>query len=237
MAPMSEQPDRERASADEHRLGELLRAVEAPAPGPLRALIAELNAGSVSRRRVRMPVLAFGGAFAAAAIAAVVIVLAVGGTSTPTALRTAELALAQPRASAPKTLVAAGTNIAFPDWAARGWPSAGLRRDRLGGRMVTTEFYRSYASGTVGYAIVSGSPLRFGEGGRTVVRSHGEYRLMRSGGARVVAWVQEGHTCVLASRTASPATLLRLAVAQEGTSTVSEQQGWGLPQQPTAARV
>lgn len=234
---MSEQPDRERASADEHRLGELLRAVESPAPGPLRARIADLNAGAVSRRRVRMPALAFGGAFASAAIAAVVVVLAVGGTSAPTALRTAELALAQPRANAPQRLIATGTNIVFPDWHARGWPSSGVRRDRLGGRVVTTEFFRSYASGTVGYAIVSGAPLRFGEGGVTVVRSHGDYRLMRSGGARVVAWVQEGHTCVLASRTASAATLLRLAVAQEGTATVSEHQGWGSPQQPTAARV
>ena len=234
---MSEQPDRERASADEQRLGELLRSVEAPAPGPLRALIAELNAAPAARRRLRMPVLAFGAAFATAALAAVLIVVALGGTSAPTALRTAELALAQPRASAPQTLVAAGTKIAFPDWAARGWPSAGLRRDRLDGRVVTTEFYRSYASGTVGYAIVSGAPLRFGEGGRTVLQAHGEYRVMVSRGAQVVAWVQDGHTCVLASRTASPATLLALAVAQDATSTVSEHQGWGSPAQPTAAPV
>jgi hypothetical protein len=184
-----------------------------------------------------MPALAFGGAFASAAIAAVVVVLAVGGTSAPTVLRTAALALAQPRANAPARLVASGTNIVFPDWAARGWPSSGLRRDRLGGRVVTTEFFRRYASGTVGYAIVSGAPLRFGGGGVTVMRSREQYRLMSTGGARVVAWVQEGHTCVLASRTASDATLLKLAVAQEGTATVSEEQGWGSPQQATAARV
>ena len=184
-----------------------------------------------------MPALAFGGAFASAAIAAVVVVLAVGGTSAPTALRTAELALARPSANAPQRLVATGTNIAFPDWAARGWPSSGVRRDRLGGRVVTTEFFSSYASGTVGYAIVSGAPLAFGAGGSTVVRSHENYRLMRSRGAQVVAWVQQGHTCVLASRTATAATLLRLAVAQEGTATVSEHQGWGSPQQPIAARV
>ena len=234
---MSEQPDRERARADERRLVALLRAVESPAPGPLRARIADLNAGPVSRRRARMPALAFGGAFASAAIAAVVVALAVAGTSAPTALRTAELALARPSANAPQRLVATGTNIAFPDWAARGWPSSGVRRDRLGGRVVTTEFFSSYASGTVGYAIVSGAPLAFGAGGSTVVRSHENYRLMRSRGAQVVAWVQQGHTCVLASRTATAATLLRLAVAQEGTATVSEHQGWGSPQQPIAARV
>jgi len=60
---------------------------------------------------------------------------------------------------------------------------------------------------------------------------------MRSRGAQVVAWVQQGHTCVLASRTASPATLLRLAVAQDASATVSERRGWGSPPQASAARV
>jgi len=223
-------------SADEQRLGELLRAVEAPAPAPLRARIAELNAGAPSRRRLRMPALAFGGAFAAAALAAVALALVLSGTSAPTALRTAELALAQPRASAPQTLVATGTDIPFPDWAAQGWPRAGLRRDSLDGRQVTTEFYSS-SSGTIGYAIVSGAPLQFGAGGSTVVRAAGDYRLMRSGGAAVVAWVQQGHTCVLASRTASPATLLDLAVLQDSASTVSTQRGWRSLPQATVSRV
>ena len=41
---------------------------------------------------------------------------------------------ASDRRRAPARLVAAGTSIAFPDWSARGWPSAGVRHDRVGGR-------------------------------------------------------------------------------------------------------
>ena len=130
-------------------------------------------------------------------------------------MRTAPLALARPDGRRLRAaLVAAGTRIAFPDWSARGWPSAGVRRDRLGGRAVTTEFYRSDAPATIGYAIVSGAPLRWGSPAARCV-AHGEYRLLRAGGAGIVAWVQDGHTCVLASRSAPPATLLALAVAQD----------------------
>ena len=167
MASMSENPDRDRIAADERRVGELLRAVEAPAP-----------------------------------------------TAT-TVVRVSKVALARPTANAPVTLVAAGTTIAFPNWAHRGWPSTGLRSDRLGGRAVTTEFYRSYEAGTLGYAIVSGAPLDWGGAGSSVVLSGEHYVLIRSGGAQLVSWVQQGHTCVLASRTASAKTLLALAVAQE----------------------
>ena len=78
---------------------------------------------------------------------------------------------------------------------------------------------------------MSGSALRWGSGGHTVVRSHAEYRELRAGGARIVAWVQEGHTCVIASRSAPGATLLSLAVQQDSTSTVSAPMGWASPQQ------
>ena len=224
---MSDDIPSDRVEADERRLRELLHAVEAPAPAPLQALIAQRNAAPPSRRRLRMPALAFGGAFAtAAAAAAVLAVLVAGGTSAPTALRAARLALAQPRASAPARVVATGTDIAFPDWSRTGWPRTGLRRDSLGGRAVTTEFYGSGAS-SIGYSIVSGAPLRVGSGGQTVQRSRAEYRLLRSDGANVVAWVQQGHTCIVASRTAPASTLLRLAVEQDGgAATVSDPVGW-----------
>ena len=146
---------------------------------------------------------------------------------------TAQIALAQPSGSAPARLVATGTRIAFPDWHATGWPSAGARHDKLGGRAVTTEFYRA-GSSTIGYSIVSGAPLRWGTGGRNVVRAHAEYRVVSAGGARIVAWVQDGHTCVIASRSASSEALLSLAVEQDSTSTVSAPMGWAAPQQVTA---
>jgi hypothetical protein len=228
MPEMPDHFDRNRVDADQRRLAELLLAVEAPAPGPLRARIAELNAAPPRRRRLRMPVLAFGGAFATAVVAVAVVVL-VAGTSAPTVMRTAKLALAQPHASAPARLVATGTQIAFPDWSPAGWPRAGVRHDRLGGRAVTTEFYGSAAT-TIGYSIVSGGPLALGGAVQTVRRSHAEYRLLRTDGANVVAWVQEGHTCVIASRAAPASTLLSLAVAQDRSSTVSDPMGWVAPQ-------
>jgi hypothetical protein len=224
MGSMPEKPDRDVAAADEQRIGALLRAVESPAPAALHQRIAELGAGRQAPRArwpfllgARAPAFAFAGAFAAAV--AVVAVLALGsGTTPPTALRASLVALARPTAGTPRSLVAAGTAIRFPQWSTRGWPGAGTRSDRIGGRTVTTEFYRSYDVGTLGYAIVSGAPVRWGAGGRTVVLRGAEYRVMNAGGAQIVAWVQDGHTCVLASRTATDATLVALAVAQDRSS-------------------
>jgi hypothetical protein len=224
---MSEHPDRDRAEADEQRIVALLRAVEAPAPPALHQRIEALTAsrrpratgGRARRRRLRIPSFALAGAFAAAV--ALAIVLATGpGTSPPTALAASRLALAHPTGPAPRALVAAGTTIVFPHWSARGWPSVGARSDALGGRRVTTEFYRSYEAGVLGYAIVSGPPLRWGGGGHVVGVGRADYTVMSAAGAQVVTWVQAGHTCVLASRTASAATLVRLAVAQDRPSPV-----------------
>ena len=224
MGSMPEQPDRDLVAADEQRIGALLRAVEAPAPAALHQRIAELGAArQASRTRwpfltgARAPAFAFAGVFAAA-VAVVAVVALSGGTTPPTALRASLVALAKPTAATPPSLVAAGTTISFPRWSTRGWPGAGTRSDRIGGRTVTTEFYRSYEAGTLGYAIVSGAPLRWGAGGHTVVLRGAEYRVMNSGGAQIVAWVQDGHTCVLASRTATDATLVALAVAQDRSS-------------------
>jgi hypothetical protein len=227
MGSMPEHPDRGRADADEQRIGALLRAVEAPAPTALHQRIAAITAGHVAsstagrRRRVRAraPSFAFAGAFAAAVALAIVLVAGTGSAA-PTALAASRLALEPPTARAPAALVAAGTTIAFPHWSARGWSSVGTRSDALGGRTVTTEFYRSWKVGTLGYAIVSGPPLRWGGGGHDVGVGGADYRVMSAAGARIVTWVQAGHTCVLASRTASSATLVALAVAQDRSSPV-----------------
>jgi hypothetical protein len=220
MGSMPEHPDRDRVAADEQRIGALLRAVEAPAPAELHQRIAALNAGSRARRlRPHAPAFGFAGAFAVAAGLAIVLLVGTG-SSPPSALAASRLALEQPTGPAPGALVAAGTAIPFPHWSGRGWPSVGARRDTLGGRTVTTEFYRSYDAGTLGYAIVSGPPLRWGAGGRVIARAGADYRVLSSAGAQVVTWVQDGHTCVLASRTASAATLVALAVAQDRGSPV-----------------
>jgi hypothetical protein len=229
---MPRDPDRDLEDADERRIRDLLAAVEVSAPSVLQARIAELNNASAAPRRrlyalrLRLPAgrpaLALG-SLCAAAIAAVIAVSLSGGGGAPlTALRTADLALAPMKAPAPRSLTAAGTRLVFPDWSSRGWPSVGMRSDRVGGRVVTTEFYSSYPAGTIGYAIVSGAPLRWGTGGGRVVTSgHGFYRLASFSGKRVVVWVQQGHTCVLASRTVAAADLLALAEAEDANTTAA----------------
>ena len=211
MTSMPEQPDLDRALADQERMRALLRAVEAPAPAALHQRIAELAAPRPVRRRRRYrPALALAGGFALG----IVLVFAFGGASEPpSAVRISTVALERPTGPAPRTLIAAGTTIVFPHWSSRGWPSRGVRRDRVGGRSVTTEFYSSYPDGTVGYAIVAGTPLPWGASGRIVTRGGRRYLLARYGGAQIVTWVQDGHTCVLASRSAPAAMLLALAVA------------------------
>jgi hypothetical protein len=216
MNHVPDQPDQERAAADEQRIGALLHAVEASAPAALHARIAALGA---EPRRRRFPlVLALSGSLAAAAV---VIALALsGGPAAPTALRVSQIALERPTGPAPQALIAGGTSIAFPQWSARGWPSRGARSSRLDGRTVTTEYYDSYGGGTLGYSIVAGAALHWGTGGRLISRSGVRYWLASVDGAEVLAWVQAGHTCVLASRSAPVATLLELAVAEHSASPV-----------------
>jgi hypothetical protein len=233
MGQMREQPESGREAADERRIAELLSAVEAPAPAALHTFTAELIAERqpkprsprLRRRIIIVDSLALG----AAAVAVVLGLIFAGGTTPPTAVRTARIALAAASGPTPHALVAAGTNITFPDWSARGWPISGTRSDRLGGRTITTEYYSAYpAGGAIGYSIVSGAPVSWGQSGRTVARRHGDYLLLDSDSAHIVAWVQDGHTCVLASRTAPDAKLLQLAVAQDGDpATVSNTSEYG----------
>lgn len=215
MSDMPPEPDNGppgQPARDAERLHALLSAVERPAPAALQRRIAELAAGAPRRRRRRVFVLAPAGVFAVT-LAALVIVLWTGTvTAPPSTLAVSRIALAGSSAPAPARLVAADTQIVFPHWSH--WPSAGTRSDRTGGRIVTTEFYRSYAAGRIGYAIVSGAPLRSPAGERVVEHSGERYGVIASHGTQIVTWVQSGHTCVLASRTAPASTLLALAVAQ-----------------------
>jgi hypothetical protein len=213
MSAMDEIPDRDQIAADEARIGALLRAVEVPAPAGLTQAILARRA---PRRSRRVP--AFALSFATACAVAVVVVLVAGGSSAPSVVRAARVALAAPVAAAPATLTATGTSIRFPNWSTRGWPATGIRHDSVGGRSLTTEFYRSYEAGTIGYTISSGAPLRWGSA-RVQKEVSGEvYELISSGGARIVTWVQDGHTCILASRTAGAQAMLALAAAERSTA-------------------
>jgi len=150
-----------------------LSAVEAPAPAALQQRIGALNAASrARRRRPRAPALGFAGAFATAAVALVIVLVAV-----PAAPRRRRSPPRGSRSSArppgPSGLVGRRHDDRVPGLVRPRLGSAGMRSDKLGGRAVTTEFYSSYEAGTIGYAIVSGSPLRWGAGGRVVARDGG----------------------------------------------------------------
>jgi len=212
MSSMSDIPDRAQIAADEQRIGELLRAVEAPAPAALKHRIATRNAARRPWWR-GAPSIALGlaGAAAAACVALVLVLESSPSATPPTVVSASLVALERPTGPAPPRLVATGTNIAFPDWSTLGWPRSGSRSDQLGGRAITTEFYSSPRSGTVGYAIVAGAPLSWGANGVTTNEGGQRYVTIVAGGAQIVTWVQDGHTCILASRSASPGALLRLA--------------------------
>ncbi|MGA3361866.1 MAG: hypothetical protein ABSD82_07535 [Solirubrobacteraceae bacterium] len=217
---MPDQPEREQIAADERRIGELLRAVEAPAPARLQQRIGELNNARAARarpRRRRRPLIAVAVGFAAGIVLALVL-RGAPAPAPPTALRVSTIALERATGPAPYRLTAAGTTIAFPQWSSLGWPSLGTRSDSLDGRKVTTEFFRSYGgTGTLGYAIVSGAPLPWGAAGRTLTHGGAHYWADAHAGAQILAWVQGGHTCVLVSRAASAATLLALAAQERAT--------------------
>lgn len=213
MSAMGEIPDRDQIAADETRIGALLRAAEVSAPAGLTRAIVARNA---PRRSRRVP--AFALTFATACAVAAVALLLAGGASAPSVVRAAQVALAAPAGGAPATLTATGTSIRFPNWSALGWPATGVRHDSIGGRSLTTEFYRSYEAGTLGYTISSGAPLAWGAGNVRTEVSGEIYQLISSGGARIVTWVQDGHTCILASRTASPRAMLALAAAERSTA-------------------
>ena len=209
---MGEVPDSEQIAADEARIGALLRAVEAPAPTRLTQAIL---ARSAPRRSRRVP--AFALTFATACAAAVLALALAPGAAAPSVVGAARVALASPTAGVPATLTATGTSIRYPNWSDLGWPATGVRHDSLGGRSLTTEFYRSYEAGRLGYTISSGTPLRWGAGSVQTEISGKRYQLISSGGARIVTWVQDGHTCILASRTASAHAMLALAAAERAT--------------------
>src|ERR1700690_1822420 len=120
MAFVPQPPDPAHTAADEQRLAALLRAVEAPAPAGLRQRVVELASapGPLRRRRRRRPLLGLAAGFAAAIVLA--LVLSAGTPRPPSVLRVSQVALERAIAPAPRSLVAAGTSIVFPQWSGRG---------------------------------------------------------------------------------------------------------------------
>jgi hypothetical protein len=121
---------------------------------------------------------------------------------------------APPRASHGR-LLAKVDNVAFPSWNKLDWHASGKRADSVGGRRVTTVFYRGKA-GVIGYSIVEGKALVGWPAGQDINDEGETYRVVRHSGSRtLVVWNQRGRTCVVDAPSALPNTKLIKLVATE----------------------
>jgi len=223
LAQIQESADLTAALAEQERAVTMLRALDEPAPAALRARVNELTGPPAPRRAPRWRrAFVLPGATAIAAAIAVVVILVSGGAGAPTVPTAARFALASATLPAPAVdasdsdnLMLTAAGIPFPTWGAqKGWTASGARTDTVGGRKVTTVFYTSPSGKRIGYAITDGGPLS-GARGSNVTRYGVRFTLQHSGPARLISWVRSGHTCVIAGRSVSYASLLRLATEDE----------------------
>lgn len=99
----------------------------------------------------------------------------------------------------------------FPNLEAEfGWRQAGDRGDELDGRRTRTVFYER-GGRRIGYTILAGAPVDPPRGSRTQRIDGVAFAATREGGRRIVTWLRDGHTCVLAGRGVSQAELVELA--------------------------
>ncbi len=225
-AQVSASPHLTEALDQQERAVRLLRSVDTPAPAGLHTQVETLTGGTAPRRRTGRTrrlrrVLALPLATALAVVIAAVVILAGGSGTRPGLPQATQLALAAATLPAPSVdpahpgvLRARSDGIPFANW--RGWQPVGARVDTVNGRRVVTVFYRAGDGSRVGYAIAARPPLQSVErhGGYAV-----SYTLGRQGGARLVTWVRDGRTCIIAGRSVSYQTLLRLARATGGAET------------------
>jgi hypothetical protein len=178
------------------------------APVRLRAHVDRRRSGRPARSRT-----AVGGAIAAAAALALVVLLVLPSTFSggPSVADAAALAQKPPTGPAPpgvpgrpQLLLARVGDVPFPDYAAKfGWKPVGVRVDAPAGRPATTVFYEK-GRRRIAYTIVSGDALDPPSDARSITRDGVEYHAFRHDGRPVVTWERGGHTCVL-SGTAVPA--------------------------------
>jgi hypothetical protein len=216
---------------------------ELAAPASLRASVAELTDGTTRRRgryegrqqgaadrrrRATWRPRASVGLVALAAVLVAVVSIALHGQTAPTVGSTARLALAPATEGAPAVsptdhdaLVVrpvGASQIPFPSYVSlAAWRATGVRHDTLSGRHVTTVFY-SVGGTRVGYSIVSGAALSMPHGSTVRGPTGVRYVFVSSGGAQIVTWRRDGHTCVIAGRSIARSTLLALAAADEQVS-------------------
>jgi hypothetical protein len=235
-ARIAQSPPLAAALAEQEHAVTLLRAIDTPAPASLRAQLDELTGTGERRaatRRRQAPrwrrALVLPGATALAAVVAAIVVLVGGGASAPTVPQAARLALASATLPAPavdpdqsKNLSLEVAGIPVPAWGHKaGWVASGARTDTVNGRRIATVFYDAPNGKRIGYAISTGAPLS-GVHGQTISRDGVRFTLQQVGSARLISWVRSGHTCVIAGRSVSDRTLLRLASAEAAESIDSQ---------------
>jgi len=156
----------------------------------------------------------------AGVLAALVLVLgSVGGTqgaltvaeAATIAVRPATTVVAEPRDDAATLPRVTAAGLPFPYWEDRfGWVATGIRTDEVGGRRLTTVFYRRDGR-EIAYTIVPGSSLPPAAGARTTERGGVTVHSFGDGGRRVLTWERRGHTCVLSGAGVPVGALLKLA--------------------------
>ncbi len=224
---------------EQRRIAELVRSFDTPAPESLHRRIESLVATHQDRpfarrasRSRRLSPLGIAGAGAVAvAVVAIAIAMGLGNSATSTlspsqaaapTLRVATLPAPSESATHHAQLAVAVDDVPFPYWKDPfGWRSTGARRDRIGGRSVTTVFYTNGSGQRIGYAILAGTPAPRIGGGAIAWRGGVPYRLLTSNGVAVVTWLRNGHLCVVSGHGVSSATLLRLASWSDSNATAS----------------
>jgi anti-sigma factor RsiW len=213
---------------------------EIAAPASLRASVAELTGATArepgryrgrqqtaaDRRRTAIwrPRASIG-IVALAVVLIAVVSVALHGQTAPTVGSAARLALAPATGPAPgvsrtdhdllSVHPTGASSIPFPSYVHfTAWKASGVRHDTLQGRHVTTVFY-SVGGTRVGYSIVSGAALAMPHGSTVRGPTGVRYVFVSSGGAQIITWRRDGHTCVIAGRSIDRHTLLALAAADE----------------------
>lgn len=203
--------------APEHPITERLRqaAHTERAPAHLRARIEDLTAERANRRRrpvvIQRPAFGLSLAGAVAAIVlAIVLTLPSGTPGAPSISQAATLATRPATAAAridaadPTFLTAHVGSLQFPRWAPE-LTVVGERSDRIGDRTATTVYYHS-GHQLIAYTIVGGRPLRV-----PYDWNASAYTATRLDGRNLVAWRQDGHTCLLSATKVNAAALAWLA--------------------------
>ena len=201
----------------QQRVHDLLTGGGPVTPPTVQASLRALRAPAASRRRPGRLVLA--GATALATLAAVLaLALTAGSPTSPTVAEAAAVATRAATAPSPARDTAHPTltrasfgGVTYPYWTGRfGWRVAGQRTDSLDGRATRTVFYR-HTHHRIGYTVISGKPLKRPAGAQRLVVNGVEMYRYRDGRNTVVAFVRNGHTCVLAGYVHFASTLPKLA--------------------------